>query len=93
MKLNLYIAVFFFNYTTPKDFYYVVNDGIYSMGMLLKNGLSRIFHENNGRYGFRRIQAALRNEGSIVNHKKIIRVMKKLGLKTVIRKEKYKSYR
>lgn len=47
MKLNLYIAVFFFNYTTPKDFYYVVYDGIYSMGMLLKNGLSRIFHERN----------------------------------------------
>lgn len=63
-----------------------------------KNGelceqISRIFHENHGRYGFRRIQAALRNEGSIVNHKKIIRLMKKLGLKTVIRKEKYKSYK
>ena len=53
----------------------------------------RIFSENKGRYGFRRIQAALINEGIVVNHKKIIRLMKKLGLKAKVRRQKYHSYK
>ena len=51
-----------------------------------------IFYENKERYGFRRIQAELRNRGHIVNHKKIIRLMKKMELKAKIKKQKYHSY-
>jgi putative transposase len=55
-----------------------------------------IFEENNGNYGYRRIHLELRNQGHKVNHKKVQRIMKKLGLKgdKFIRKSrKYSSYK
>lgn len=51
-----------------------------------------IFHENRRRYGFRRITAELRNRGYLVNHKKVLRLMAKLGLRAARRKQKYHSY-
>lgn len=51
-----------------------------------------IFRENKGRYGFRRIRAELINRGMIINHKKIIRLMRKLDLKVKTKKQKYHSY-
>lgn len=40
-------------------------------------------HNNNNkeRYGYRRITLELRNQGYNVNHKKVYRIMFKLGLK------------
>lgn len=55
-----------------------------------------IFEENNSNYGYRRIHLELRNRGHKVNHKKVQRIMKKLGLKgdKFIRKSrKYSSYK
>ncbi|WP_412760490.1 IS3 family transposase [Peribacillus psychrosaccharolyticus] len=39
------------------------------------------FDEHNGNYGYRRIHIALKNLGLLVNHKKVQRIMRKLGLK------------
>ena len=52
-----------------------------------------IFLENKKRYGFRRITAELRNRGFIVNHKKVLRLMTKMGLRAIKPKEKYHSYK
>nr|WP_084179150.1 IS3 family transposase [Virgibacillus alimentarius] len=38
-----------------------------------------IFEEHNGNYGYRRINIELRNREYIVNHKKVLRIMNKLG--------------
>ena len=51
-----------------------------------------IFYENKQRYGFKRITAELRNRGHLINHKKVLRLMTKLGLRAIRRKEKYHSY-
>lgn len=51
-----------------------------------------IFAENRSRYGVRRIAAELRNRGFAVNHKKVQRLMAKLGLKAITPKAKYRSY-
>ena len=51
-----------------------------------------IFAENRSRYGVRRIAAELRNRGFAVNHKKVQRLMAKLGLKAITPKAKYHSY-
>ena len=51
-----------------------------------------IFEENKSRYGVRRIAAELRNRGFVVNHKKVQRLMSKLGLKAIRPKVKYHSY-
>ena len=52
-----------------------------------------IYHENKGRYGYRRITAALHNKGIHLNHKTVQRLMKELGLVCRVRVKKYRSYK
>ena len=59
----------------------------------VKNEIQTIYNEHKGNYGYRRITLELRNRGFIVNHKKVQRLMKMLGLSARIRrKRKYSSY-
>ena len=59
----------------------------------IKTEIQAIFTEHKGNYGYRRITLALRNRGFVVNHKKVQRLMKALGLSARIRrKRKYSSY-
>ncbi|WP_455049570.1 IS3 family transposase [Granulicatella adiacens] len=59
----------------------------------IKNEIESIYTEHKGNYGYRRITLELRNRGFIVNHKKVQRLMKMLGLSARIRrKRKYSSY-
>lgn len=39
-------------------------------------------------YGYRRMTVALRREGFVVNHKRVYRLMRKLGIQFVIRKKR-----
>ena len=39
-------------------------------------------------YGYRRVAAALRREGFIANHKRVYRIMRELGIQSVIRKKR-----
>lgn len=60
----------------------------------IKAEIQAIFTEHKGNYGYRRITLTLRNRGFVVNHKKVQRLMKVLGLIARIRrKRKYSSYR
>ena len=48
---------------------------------------------NKKRYGYRRITLELKNQGININHKKVLRLMNKLNLKSIMRKRrKYSSY-
>ena len=58
-----------------------------------KKRIYEIFHGSRGRYGYRRITQQLRNEGIIINHKTVERLMKELGLKCRIRQKRYRSYK
>ncbi|WP_247938219.1 IS3 family transposase [Streptococcus gordonii] len=59
----------------------------------LKTEIQAIFTEHKGNYGYRLITLELRNRGHIVNHKKVQRLMKILGLSARMRrKRKYSSY-
>ena len=60
---------------------------------LQKEEIRRIYHENKGRYGYRRILLVLRNKGIVINHKTVQRLMKTLGLACRVRIKKYKSYK
>ncbi len=55
--------------------------------------IQTIYHEHKGRYGYRRIKDELKNLGHLVNHKRVQRVMKELGLKSMVRMKKYRSYK
>ena len=59
----------------------------------IKEQITSIYHENKGRYGYRRITLELHNRGFIINHKTVIRLMRDLGLQCFIRVQKYKSYK
>ena len=58
-----------------------------------KQEISRIYHENKGRYGYRRIAMELRKHGFHLNHKTVQRLMKELNLFCRVRMKKYKSYK
>ena len=59
----------------------------------VKEEIKTIYHENKGRYGYRRITAELHNRGFHLNHKTIQRLMKQLGLICCVRAKKYRSYK
>ena len=59
----------------------------------LKQQIQAIYHRHKGRYGYRRITLALRNAGTIVNHKCVQRLMRSMKLKSRIRAVKYRSYK
>lgn len=45
-----------------------------------RSEIQLIFHENKGRYGYRRITEELHNRGCCLNHKTVQKLMKELGL-------------
>ena len=59
----------------------------------IKAEIQAIFTEHKGNYGYRRMTLELRNRGIVINHKRVQRLMKVLGLEARIRrKRKYSSY-
>ena len=60
---------------------------------VIKEKIFNIFHENQGRYGYRRITMELRNNGLCINHKTVQKLMKELNLKCMVRMKKYRSYK
>ncbi len=60
---------------------------------VIKELIKSIYHRHKGRYGYRRITDELNSKGIIINHKTVLRLMKFLGLKSLIRVKKYKSYK
>ena len=60
----------------------------------LRAEIQSIYTEHKGNYGYRRMTLELRNRAYVVNHKRVQRLMKVLGLSARIRrKRKYSSYR
>ena len=59
----------------------------------VKEEITAIYHENKGRYGYRRITTVLHDRGFLLNHKTVQRLMKQLGLVCLVRMKKYRSYK
>lgn len=59
----------------------------------LRRRILTLFHTHKGRYGYRRITLALHNEGYWVNHKRVERIMREVGIKSAQRKVRYRSYK
>lgn len=74
-------------------YYYIVNNIKTDKHAEIKSLIIEVFHENKGRYGYRRITAELRNRSYCINHKTVQRLMNELGLKSAVRIKKYRSYR
>lgn len=59
----------------------------------LKDTIRSVFVHHKGRYGYRRVTATIRQAGQTVNHKTVQRLMVMLGLKSVVRPKKYRSFK
>lgn len=58
-----------------------------------KDEITAIYHENKGRYGYRRITVELHKRKIYLNHKTVLKLMKILGLVCHVRMKKYRSYK
>ena len=59
----------------------------------IKSLIKQIYNQHKGRFGYRRITLEIKNKGVLINHKTVLRLMNLLGLKSLIRVKKYKSYK
>ena len=59
----------------------------------VREHICAIYDKHNGRYGYRRITAQLRNEGTYINHKTVQKLMGQMGLKAKRRRQHYRSYK
>lgn len=74
-------------------YYHTKQSKIPDKYQLIKELIQSIYHKHKGRYGYRRITDELQNKGTKINHKTVLRLMKLLGLKSIVRVKKYKSYK
>lgn len=58
-----------------------------------KEQIKNVYQQHKGRYGYRRITLEMKNKGILINHKTVSKLMASLGLKSLIRRKKYHSYR
>jgi putative transposase len=59
----------------------------------LKSAIQATYDLHKGRYGYRRVTAAVCQEGHLVSHNTVQRLMVQLGLKSLVRIKKYKSFK
>lgn len=59
----------------------------------VKRSIFTIFHEHKGRYGYRRVTATLSLLGMPTGHNVVQRLMGQLGLKSLVRPKRYRSYK
>jgi len=74
-------------------YYHKKRDNLNDKYKEIKELISKIYHQHKGRYGYRRITLEINKRGFIINHKTIFKLMQQLGLKSLIRAKRYKSYK
>jgi transposase InsO family protein len=92
-KYDLEVLLNYTNMARSSFYYYQKQSKTPDKYKSIKALIKSIYHKHKGRYGYRRITDELNNQGIIINHKTILRLMKLLGLKSIIRVKKYKSYK
>ena len=84
-KFDLNLLLNQTNMARSSFYYYQKHNKLPDKYKDIKELIKSIYHKNKGRYGYRRITDELQNKGIIINHKTVLRLMKLLGLKSIIR--------
>ena len=74
-------------------YYHVKRNSVLNKHAGAKKEIRKIYDGHKGRYGYRRITLEMRNRGHAINHKTVLKLMCTLGLKSLIRRKKYVSYK
>lgn len=59
----------------------------------VKAQIKSIFHQHQGRYGYRRVHLELRNQERFLNPKTVQKLMGQMNLKSTVRPKRYQSYK
>ncbi len=92
-KYDLELLLNCMNMARSSYYYYEKRSQLNDKYQDIKNLIKQIYNHHKGRLGYRRITLLIRQKGIIINHKTVLRLMKILGLKSLIRLKKYKSYK
>lgn len=92
-KFDLEMLLNLTNMARSSFYYHQRSSSLYDKYKAVKELIKSIYDKHKGRYGYRRITDDLKNKGFTINHKTVLRLMKVLGLKSIIRVKKYKSYK
>jgi transposase InsO family protein len=92
-KYDLAILLTCLHMARSNFYYYAKQAGNADKYAEIKSLIQCLYHKHKGRLGYRRITLLLRQQGHIINHKTVLRLMRLLRLKSVIRVKKYKSYK
>jgi putative transposase len=92
-KFDLNLLLNQTNMARSNFYYYQKQSKSIDKYQVIKELIKSIYHKHKGRYGYRRITDELNNRGIVINHKTVLKLMKLLGLKSLIRVKKYKSYK
>jgi transposase InsO family protein len=92
-KYDLAILLNCMHMARSSFYYYSKQIGKTDKHFEVKEMIQKIYHKHKGRFGYRRITLALLQQGQVINHKTVLRLMGVLKLKSVIRVKKYKSYK
>jgi len=92
-KYDLNLLLNRINMARSSFYYYQKQSKSADKYKIIKELIKSIYHKHKGRYGYRRITDELNNTGIIINHKTVSKLMKFMGLKSIIRIKKSKSYK
>ena len=73
--------------------YYYHTKEKYDQYVVEKEAIKSIFENSKSTYGYRRIALEMKNQGYIINHKTVLKLMKMLEIQGKQRKSKYRSYK
>lgn len=92
-KFDLEMLLNLTNMARSSFYYHQRSSSLSDKYKAVKELIKSIYDKHKGRYGYRRITDDLKDKGFTINHKTVLRLMKVLGLKSIIRVKKYKSYK
>ena len=91
-KYDLEVLLNCMNVVRSTYYYYEKKVGLTDKYQEIKELIKQIYNQYKGRFGYRRT-LLIKQKGILINHKTVLRLMKILGLKSLIRTKKYKSYK
>ncbi|MCL9807506.1 IS3 family transposase [Flavobacterium amniphilum] len=92
-KYDLQLLLNHMNMARSSYYYYHAKAELKDKYSQVKELIKSIYHDHKGRFGYRRITLILKQKNIIINHKTVLKLMRVLGLKSLIRVKKYRSYR
>jgi putative transposase len=92
-KYDLDLLLNCMNMVRSTYYYYEKRSQVIDKYKDVKDLIKQIYNHHKGRLGYRRITLLIKQKGILINHKTVLRLMKILGLKSIIRIKKYRSYK